>query len=85
VLLAGPYGQNFANEGEEVALQTASGGANIVRFTYQDGPGWPPTADGAGYSLIPLVLDDQADGALNDGGNWRASTRVNGSPGGPDL
>jgi hypothetical protein len=85
VLLAGPYGRDFANGGEEVALQTSSGGTHIVRFTYQDGPGWPPTADGAGYSLIPLVLDDQADGALNDGGNWRASTHLNGSPGGPDF
>ena len=85
VPLAGPYDQNFANGGEEVILRTASGGAKIVSFTYQDGPGWPPAADGEGYSLVPLVLGDQADGALNQGDNWRASTRRNGSPGGPDL
>ncbi len=84
VPLAGPYGGNFANEGEEVALQTASGGATIIRFTYQNGPNWPAAADGAGCSLVPLVLDNQADGALNDGSNWRASTHLYGSPGAPD-
>ncbi|MCP4452847.1 MAG: hypothetical protein GY809_15405 [Planctomycetes bacterium] len=85
VLLVGPYAQNFANSGEDVTLQTSAGGADIVSFTYRDGQGWPASSDGLGHSLIPLVLEDQAEGTLNEGGNWRASVSVNGSPGGPDL
>jgi hypothetical protein len=85
VLLAGPYAQNLANSGENVALLTSAGGTDIVSFTYQDGQGWPAAADGLGYSLIPLVLEDQTEGTLNEGGNWRASAQINGSPGGPDL
>ncbi len=84
VLLAGPYTQNLANGGEQVRLQTSRGGTDIVSFAYQAGQGWPSNADGSGHSLIPLVLDSQAGGALNDGANWRASAKRNGSPGRSD-
>jgi len=81
----GPYSQNFSNGGEQVTLSTSIGGAAVASFTYQDNLPWPTAADGSGYSLIPLILIDQADGTLNDGTHWRASTTLNGSPGGPDL
>jgi hypothetical protein len=84
VPLAGPYDQNFSNAGEQVTLRTSRGGTDIVSFEYNDARGWPSPADGSGHSLIPLVLSDQADGALNYGGNWRASTYLNGSPGRAD-
>lgn len=84
VPLIGPYNQNFTNGGEKVTLCTSTGGATIASFTYQDNLPWPTVADGSGYSLIPLILNDQADGTLNDGTHWRASTTLNGSPGGPD-
>jgi len=85
VPLIGPYDQNLSNSGEQVTLQTSTGGSDIVSFTYQDDLPWPPQADGSGYSLIPLILDFQADGVLDDGSNWRASQDIQGSPGGPDL
>jgi CotH kinase protein/Lamin Tail Domain/Immunoglobulin domain/Bacterial TSP3 repeat len=82
--VVGPYGGNLANDGELVTLRTAAGGADIATFTYQDGRGWPLPADGSGHSLIPLVLDNQARGGLDYGGNWRASTYLLGSPGRAD-
>ncbi|HQH71376.1 MAG TPA: lamin tail domain-containing protein, partial [bacterium] len=84
--LAGPYTGKFANEGELVTLRAPDGGPEIVSFEYDDGAGWPAAADGAGHSLVPLATSwpDQDLGALNYGGNWRASSVIGGSPGSED-
>lgn len=86
LLIAGPYAQSLANEGETVTLKTAANGAVIFSFTYGDGRGWPIAAAGAGHSLVPLesAAPGQPAGALDYGGNWRASALIGGSPGRPD-
>jgi hypothetical protein len=58
----------------------------IVEFLYNDGRGWPISADGAGHSLVPLdsALINQPDGSLKWGGNWRRSSYIHGSPGTDD-
>jgi hypothetical protein len=86
VLIFGPYGGNFSNDGEEVRLRTSAGGTDIIDFEYRTGRGWPLAAAGAGHSLVPLdrAADGQPNGSLSYGGNWRASTFIKGSPGARD-
>lgn len=87
VPLFGPYSGNFSDDGETVTLKTASAGTTILDFSYNDGRGWPLAADGAGHSLVPVSSagGQAAAGWLDYGGNWRASTFLGGSPGGPDA
>jgi len=79
--IAGEYSGKLANEGEKISLVDLWNGT-IVQFEYSDGNGWPQSADGEGNSLVPLAsaILDEPDGSLNDGGNWRASTNIGGSP-----
>lgn len=77
--IAGEYEGFLDNDGETVTLKDGSG-RKLLSFTYNDSRGWPTAAGGAGHSLVPLVLDDQLNGALEYGGNWRASTFLDGSP-----
>jgi len=81
--ITGPYSGKLANGGEELRLETASGGLAIFNFSYGDGRGWPATADGGGHALVPVDLAVTEQG-LDYGGNWRASTLIGGSPGSPD-
>ncbi len=81
VRILGPYVGSLSNGGEKLSLKSAAAGDFIATFEYSDGRGWPLQADGAGHSLVPLVMDGQAEGALDYGGNWRASTFMKGSPG----
>jgi hypothetical protein len=80
--IAGQYTGSLANEGERLRLEDVWGGL-ILQLVYDRGPGWPLTADGLGHSLVPLdvALISHSQGALNYGGNWRASTTGGGSPG----
>jgi len=82
LLLTGPYGGKFSNGGEAVGL-VGPYGAVIAEFTYSDGRSWPLAADGAGHALVPTGhgLHGQNEGSLSYGGNWRASTYMDGSPG----
>jgi hypothetical protein len=86
VPVLGGYSGNFDNGGEQVTLRTSAGGTDIASFEYSDGRGWLISADGSGHSLVPLdsAMDGQKSGALNYGGNWRASTYIQGSPGAAD-
>jgi len=81
--IAGQFSANLNNGGEDIRLRD-EWGLTILRFDYDDARGWPPAADGAGHSLVPLVIDDQDLGALDYGGHWRASTFIKGSPGRAD-
>jgi hypothetical protein len=83
--IAGKYTGNFANGGEHVELTDYWNGI-IVEFGYNDGRGWPLAADGAGHSMVPLdsAIAGQPYGSVRYGGNWRASTYINGSPGADD-
>lgn len=84
VPIAGPYSGNLNNAGELLALKTASAGTVIFSTAYSNGRGWPLAAAGAGHSLVPRVSPDAARQTLDYGGNWRASTFIDGSPGAPD-
>lgn len=84
VPIAGTYGGVLDDDGEAVKIVDAHG-TSIVSFAFNDGPGWPLCADGAGHSLVPL--DDQAEQlneSLSHGAHWRASAFIGGSPGLPD-
>jgi len=74
--VAGVFGGQLSNGGEELHLADANG-ATILRFTYQDTAAWPGRADGSGGSL---ELIDHA-GDYSDGANWRNSVNYGGSPG----
>ncbi len=51
VVIAGVYGGNLDNDGEQLILQAADLG--IIRdFTYNDATPWPISADGDGFSLV---------------------------------
>ena len=81
VNIAGEFSGDFSDGGEKVDLEFRNN--DLVSFTYDDARNWPQAADGAGHSLVPLesAMDDQEEGSLDYGGNWRASTYANGSPG----
>jgi hypothetical protein len=80
--VAGQYVGRLDNGGESVQLTDYWNGT-IAEFNYNDGRGWPVVADGAGHSLVPVnsAIPDEPYGSLEYGGNWRASTYINGSPG----
>ncbi len=84
-LIAGQFEGKLANDGETIALTDLWNGT-IAEFSYGDGRGWPPAADGGGHSLVPLAaaLPAAPQGSLNYPGNWRASTYIGGSPGKDD-
>ncbi len=80
--IAGDYSGNLSNSGENITLEDFWNGV-IAKFEYDDGRGWPLSADGGGHSLVPLdgAILDEPEGSLNYGGNWRACTYFVGSPG----
>ena len=83
--VAGEYTGGISDGGEKIVLQDKLRGV-IVPFKYNDGRGWPQSADGAGHSLVPVstAVANQNEGTLDYGGNWRASAYMHGSPGADD-
>jgi len=79
VAVYGPYSGQLNNGGERLKIEDL--GTEIVDFTYDDGRGWPCESDGAGHSIVPLVLTNQRDGQLDVPQQWRASADIDGSPG----
>jgi hypothetical protein len=82
-LIAGQFASgSLSNSGETLKLEDTWDGT-LIEFTYSDARGWPLAADGAGHSLVPLdaAIEEQPQGTLDYGGNWRASTYLGGSPG----
>ena len=75
-LAVGDFSGSLSNGGETVGLYTSSG-VLIQSVAYDDDVPWPTTPDGTGPSLE--VIDPLGD--PSDGGNWRASFAVGGSPG----
>jgi len=76
---------NLSNGGETIILEDYWNGT-IVEFEYNDGRGWPLSADGGGHSLVPLdsAVANEPNGTLYYSGNWRQSTYIGGSPGEDD-
>ncbi len=81
VRIDGVYINNLSNSGEAIALIHAAG-TPIAQFTYSDKAPWPTSADGSGFSLVPVKLATDLD--FNNPANWHASSRVGGSPGADD-
>ena len=84
-IIAGEYTGKLSNDGENITLEDFWN-STIVQFEYNDGRGWPLSADGGGHSLVPVdsALINEHAGTLNYCGNWRASTYIGGSPGAED-
>jgi hypothetical protein len=75
---------NLSNDGETLALVNAAG-ADLWRFTYNDGGAWPDSPDGDGPALVlinPGSPPGNAGMSLPD--NWRPSSSTGGSPGSDD-
>jgi hypothetical protein len=83
IVIAGTFSGKLANGGETIEI-LGPHNAEVLRFGYQSGRGWPLAADGAGHSLIPTDLLNQQAGSLDYSGNWRASAYIGGSPGEAD-
>lgn len=76
----GEYAGGLSNSGEKVALEDVPAHTVIDEVAYADGGSWPASADGGGYSLVP-VSGPRAEGAAG----WRPSFRIGGSPRKDDL
>ncbi len=76
------YEKSLANNGEEVAVTSASHDT-LLYVEYDDNHPWPELADGAGFSLVPLKFNPDAD--QNNSNLWRPSFAIHGSPGRDDT
>jgi hypothetical protein len=82
VRVDGVYTNRLSNGGETVALTHVTG-TPIFSVNYGTRPPWPPSADGAGFSLVPVNPNSNPDPA--NPLNWRASATIGGSPGADDA
>ena len=81
VQVRGIYSGRLDNAGETLRLVSPIGGT-ILSVTYNDRAPWPVTADGNGFSIVPVNPNANPD--ANEGRHWRNSTRIGGSPGAND-
>ncbi|MDQ8202835.1 lamin tail domain-containing protein [Pelagicoccus sp. SDUM812003] len=79
----GEYEGQLANSGETVGLVDGLG-RQVARLSFGDKSPWPVTPDGFGPSLV-LKDESLSEIAWTDPAAWRASSRIGGSPGGPDA
>ena len=82
VRVDGVYSGNLSNQGEKITLDDVSG-TNLFSVSYGESSPWPMTADGAGFSLVPVNPNVNPD--PSNPANWRASSRIGGSPGSDDV
>lgn len=75
------YKGKLNNAGETLTLKT---GLDSIVFSvsYNSNLDWPQEADGKGYSLVPT--NQNPTGLQNNPSDWRASSRIGGSPGEDD-
>ncbi len=81
MLIAGTFSGKLDNAGERLELRHAYFGV-IHSFTYDDA--WYPQTDGEGFSLTIRAIHPDRE-MWNLAESWKASSKVGGSPGGPDL
>jgi hypothetical protein len=77
VRVDGVYSGRLSNSGETLSLTDVSN-SPVLSVTYATRSPWPPAADGAGFSLVPVNPNFNPD--PNNALNWRASTIIGGSP-----
>jgi len=82
VAIAGTYTGGLANNGERLTLVHAVG-TDLFSVRYDTRPPWPASADGEGFSLVPAGTGTMT--APDDPAQWRASSRIGGSPGADDT
>ncbi len=75
------YEGQLRNSGEQILLMSAVGDT-IFSIEYNDKNPWPESADGDGYSLVPVMKNPETNS--EDPKDWRASTQIHGSPGEDD-
>jgi hypothetical protein len=78
--IAGVYSGMLNESGERIALADSSG-TSILSFTYL--ASWYPETNGGGRSLV-LVDPRSSQDTWNSASAWRASERIDGSPGKED-
>ena len=71
-----PDGNRLSNSGERLSLFDAIG-TEIVSIEWSDRSPWPESADGGGYSLVPLSLVSSEQSLPS---RWRSSVLVGGNP-----
>jgi hypothetical protein len=81
VPIGGVYSGRLSNSGERLTVNHAVG-TPIFSVGYLDVEPWPTSADGVGFSLVPVNPNLNAD--PDDAANWRASSSPGGSPGQDD-
>src|SRR5207245_2144279 len=82
VRVDGVYTNRLSNGGERLTLAHVTG-VPIFSVKYDDQSPWPATADGAGFSLVPV--NPNFNPAPDNPVNWRASSAIGGSPGADDA
>ncbi len=78
----GEYTGQLDNSGEKLELIT-SAKDTLCSISYSDTNGWPQSADGSGYSLVPTEYNPVNGQELPE--YWRASHQIGGSPGADDV
>ena len=76
------YERQLANSGETIAINTAAGDT-LIKIRYNDKYPWPQSADGEGFSLVPIEENPYKDQAFAQ--NWMASGIIHGTPGGNNV
>lgn len=79
-----PYGKytgQLNNGGENITLSSATG-QTLASVKYGDNTPWPTSADGLGFSIVPVNSD--LTNNWDDATNWRASSVLHGTPGADD-
>jgi len=80
VRIYGPWTGALDNAGERIALQDKNG-VTLCTVAYNDRGKWPPSADGAGHTLVLKNPDRRID----DYRNWTASSKRLGTPGSEQI
>ncbi len=76
------YNGQLDNNGERI-VAVSSADDTLCSFRYNDGAGWPASADGLGYTLVPTEINPA--GSQSNSYDWRASLEPGGSPGRDDI
>lgn len=77
------YADKLANSGEKITIKDTLKDSTIASFEYKDKTPWPVSADGLGFSLVPVNISSTDNPGMSS--YWRASSKIHGSPGTDDL
>ncbi|MBN2739000.1 MAG: lamin tail domain-containing protein [Spirochaetales bacterium] len=78
----GPYSGSLDNSGEKITLKDGYDNT-IFSVKFNDKEPWPESADGDGFSLVPVEENSAVD--PDETSYWTASAQLKGSPGQKDA